>query len=101
MKHKQDSFWGKLNDYVEQMGRVSYGDLCTFVAEEGFKIETATRRLRENPSVGKEMSKSKRNTEYISAYYWKPYWNPSNLKITDVHTPEFRKMTEEIKRKLF
>jgi hypothetical protein len=70
--HKPDSLWTLLNKIIRERGQISYGELCQIVAEEGFKAETATRRLRksESPNVGHIIAKSKRNTDYIAGYKW-------------------------------
>lgn len=54
-------------------GYVTYGEVCQFAAEEGYKVETATRRLREVESIEPEMAKSKRGSVYIKGYRWKPF----------------------------
>ncbi len=72
MAHKEDSLWTLLNNYIKERGQITYGELCQKVAEEGYKVETATRRLRksESPSVEAIRAISKRSTEYISGYKW-------------------------------
>lgn len=72
MAHKEDSLWTILNNYIKERGQITYGELCQKVAEEGYKVETATRRLRksESPNVEAIRANSKRNTEYISGYKW-------------------------------
>lgn len=72
MPHKPDSLWTLLNNYIQERGQITYGELCQKVAEEGYKVETATRRLRksESPNVEAIRANSKRNTEYISGYKW-------------------------------
>lgn len=72
MAHKPDSLWTLLNQTIRERGQISYGDLCQIVAEEGYKVETATRRLRksESPNVEAIRAISKRNTEYIAGYKW-------------------------------
>ena len=67
----------KLFELIKTNKYVSYGEMCQFTAEEGYKISTSERRLREFMSVdgaliGAERKKSKRNTDYISAYLWLP-----------------------------
>lgn len=67
-----------LLDKVQSEGRVSYAALCQYTLEEGYKIETMGRRLREHAEDGlihPVFSRSKRNTEYISAYTAKPAEN--------------------------
>ena len=57
-----------LSKSVREKGYMSYGEICQIAAEEGSKVETATRRLRELESIEPVMAKSKRNTEYIKGY---------------------------------
>jgi len=62
----------KLENLINSRGYVSYGEICQFTAEEGYKISTGERRLRDLKEDGKvetEIKKSKRNTDYISGYY--------------------------------
>lgn len=69
----------KLYHLIKDKQNVSYGDICQYVSEEGYKVSTAERRLREltersakHPEVhiGKIIKKSRRNTDYIAAYFW-------------------------------
>lgn len=82
--HKPDSLWTLLNNYIKERGQITYGELCQKVAEEGYKVETAARRLRksESPNVEAIRANSKRNTEYISGYKWvgERVKSPANLK---------------------
>lgn len=82
--HKPDSLWTLLNNYIRERGQISYGELCQKVAEEGYKVETATRRLRksESPSVEAIRAISKRSTKYISGYKWvgEPVKAPATIK---------------------
>jgi hypothetical protein len=71
-----------LYNLVRSRGYLSYGDMCQFVAEEGYKVSTAERRLRglmarkneqgkpQTLEIQAVMKKSKRNTDYIAAYRW-------------------------------
>lgn len=64
------SFRQKLHDKILSEGRLSYGSMCQFAVEEGYKVDTATRRLRElaeDELIHLEWATSKRNTRYISA----------------------------------
>ena len=50
---------------------MGYGELCLYVAELGYKVSYAERQMRhlmEDGKISAERSRSKRNTEYISAY---------------------------------
>jgi hypothetical protein len=60
----------KLNDLIRSRGEVSYGELCQYVAELGYRVSTAERRLRhsESPDIEPVMKTSKRGTPYISGY---------------------------------
>ena len=76
------SFKSLLKEKIEREKYVSYGDICQFSVEEGYKVETATRRLRylcakrnehklpQVPEIRAVMKISKRNTEYIAAWEW-------------------------------
>ena len=73
------SLKNKLYNLIKEKGEVSYGEICQMTVEEGYKVSTAERRLRElteksdkHPVVhiGKTIKKSKRNTDYIAGYYW-------------------------------
>jgi hypothetical protein len=60
---------------VKEKGTVDYGSFCTFVVEEGFKISSAERRMREimaqpDSKIEATHKRSKRNTDYIAGYYW-------------------------------
>ena len=72
MKEKEISLKEKLQNLIRERGRISYGEMCQFVAEEGYKISTAERRLRksDSPMVKGIHAKSKRGTDYICAYEW-------------------------------
>ena len=71
-----------LHQKIHEMGYLSYGEMCQFVVEEGYKVDTASRRLRglcadkseaglpQTPQIAAITSKSKRNTEYISGWEW-------------------------------
>lgn len=71
-RHKENSLWTLLQNFIRERGRITYGEMCQFVAEEGYKISTAERRLRksESPQINRIHAKSKRNTDYICAYEW-------------------------------
>lgn len=61
----------KLHSLIQTHGRLSYGEICNYIAQEGYKVSYGERELRhlaEEKKIGTERSKSKRNTEYISAY---------------------------------
>lgn len=61
----------KLHDKIRTDGRMSYGTMCEYTVQEGYKVNTAERRLRElmeDNLVFAEWATSKRNTRYISAY---------------------------------
>lgn len=65
------SLRNKLYHHIKTNGEVTYGDMCTFVAREGYKMSYGERELRhlaEEKKIGTKRSKSKRGTEYISAY---------------------------------
>lgn len=65
----------KLLHKIQTEGTVTYGAMCQFVAELGYRIPTAERRLRElmeDNAVFALRKRSKRNTEYISAYTANP-----------------------------
>ena len=66
------SFRDKLNKFIRDRGRVSYGDFANFCVQEGYKISTGERELRESrsPDVGREEKRSKRGTNYIAFYVW-------------------------------
>lgn len=56
---------------IQTEGRVTYGALCQLTLEEGYKISTMDRRLREHAEdslIHPVFATSKRNTKYISAY---------------------------------
>lgn len=59
-----------LHNLIKERGEVSYGQVCQLCAEEGYKSETATRRLREMTDIEPVIAKSKRGTNYISGYKW-------------------------------
>lgn len=61
-----------LHQKLVEKGYLSYGEVCQICAEEGYKGETATRRLREMKDIQKEEKKSKRGTYYISGYRYNP-----------------------------
>lgn len=71
-----------LHNLIKQRGEVSYGEVCQVCAEEGYKVDTATRRLREMTDIEPVMGKSKRGTNYIKAYKWigEPVKSPANIK---------------------
>jgi hypothetical protein len=71
-RHKENSLWTLVQNFIRERGQISYGEMCQFVAEEGYKISTAERRLRksESPQINRIHAKSKRNTDYICAYEW-------------------------------
>lgn len=76
----------KLLNKIQTEGRVSYGALCQLTMEEGYKIATMDRRLREHAAEGKicpVMARSKRNTEYISAYTAEKVETPRPIVIPD------------------
>lgn len=63
----------KLFDLIMEVGYLSYGDMCQFVANEGYKVSTAERELRHLmaetiPYIKSEMKVSKRGSTYINAY---------------------------------
>jgi len=56
---------------IKERGQISYGAMCQFTVEEGYKIGTAERRLRElvhEQPIVPITAISKRNTEYISGW---------------------------------
>lgn len=57
-----------LHSKIKELGYLSYGSVCQICAEEGYKVDTATRRLRELTDIEPVISKSKRGTNYISGY---------------------------------
>lgn len=60
-----------LYNKIQTEGRVSYGAICQLTVELGYKVNTSERRLRELAEEGlisTEMAKSRRGTQYISAY---------------------------------
>lgn len=76
---KKQSLKTKLYHLIKDKQSVSYGEVCQFTIEEGYRVETMSRRLRElterstkHPEVhiGKIIKKSRRNTDYIAAYFW-------------------------------
>lgn len=87
----------RLSNLIRERGEVSYGEICQFVSEEGFKVETATRRLRELDSVEPVMAKSRRGTNYIKAYKWKGFVMPVLKPVF----PEKKIETLEVKGQLF
>lgn len=65
------SLKSKLLDLILSKGYVSYGEMAQFTVEEGYKVETSSRRLRELKEDGKiecETKTSRRHTPYISGY---------------------------------
>lgn len=65
------SLRNKLLNKIQVEGRVTYGALVQITLEEGYKVGTAERRLRElaeEELVYPVFATSKRNTKYISAY---------------------------------
>lgn len=65
------SLKSKLLDLINQEGYISYGQMAQFTVEEGYKIETSSRRLRElkeDDLIDCETKTSRRNTTYISGY---------------------------------
>lgn len=77
----QKSLKDILYNLIKQRGEVSYGQVCQLCAEEGYKSETATRRLREMTDIEPVIAKSKRGTNYISGYKWigEPVKSPATL----------------------
>ena len=72
---RKKSLKDKLHDLVKEKQSLGYGEMCQYVAEEGYKVSTAERRLRElmaesTPYISAVHKKSKRRTDYISDYYW-------------------------------
>ncbi len=57
-----------LHNRLRERGYLSYGEVMQLSVEEGYKGETATRRLREMPDIEPVMAKSKRGTNYIAGY---------------------------------
>lgn len=55
---------------IKEKGFMTYGEVCQIAAEEGYKVDTATRRLRELESIEPVMATSRRGTKYISGYKW-------------------------------
>lgn len=74
------SLRNKLLKKIQAEGELSYGAMCQFTVEEGYKVETSGRRLRELMEDGlvfAHRARSKRNTEYIASYTAKPPEKPS------------------------
>ena len=69
-----------MNENIKSRGQISYGDMVQICMELGYKISNGERRLRksESPNVEEIMGKSKRGTQYIVGYRWKPYFAPEN-----------------------
>lgn len=56
---------------LHSRGQVTYGEVCQFTVEEGYKVETASRRLRElvnEHPIEVITKKSKRGTNYIAGW---------------------------------
>lgn len=67
----KESLGEKLFNLIKQKGKLTYGQMCEFVNQEGYKISYAERELRRYQETGQithETQKSKRNSMYISAY---------------------------------
>lgn len=80
----------KLFNLIKEKGIISYGQMCQYVAEEGFKISTAERRLRElmhgeSPMIEPVMKKSRRNTDYISSYSFKGFIKKEPIYTLDIN----------------
>lgn len=64
---------------IQTEGTCTYGQLVEYTMQEGYKVETMGRRLREHAEdqlIYPIMRRSKRNTEYISAYTATPLKTP-------------------------
>lgn len=63
-----------LLNLIKDSHYLSFGEMCQFVAEEGYKVSYAERLLRylvEEEKITNEWRKSKRNTKYISGYFFR------------------------------
>jgi ATP-dependent Clp protease ATP-binding subunit ClpA len=65
----------KLYNLIKAQGSLTYGEMCSWVAEEGYKVSTGERELRRlvedetlNPRVDNMWKNSKRNKLYICGY---------------------------------
>jgi len=70
------SFKDNLYKLVEEKGTITYGELVNFSMEEGYKVDTMTRRMRElcdERGIEPLEKIGKRNQAYIYAYrLWEP-----------------------------
>lgn len=81
----------KLFSFIKEKGYVTYGDVCQFTVEEGYKVATAERRLRylmakkdengveKEPMIFKE-EKNPKETLIISLVTFSRGVNPSRNK---------------------
>ena len=70
---RKKSLKDKLLNLILTEGHISYGAICQFIAEEGKKVSTGERRLRElmaesTPYIKSEIKTSRRGTPYIAGY---------------------------------
>ena len=64
----------RLKKLIETKGEISFGELATFTAEEGYRVSNMERRMRELCSEGHAhaiMGLSRRKTEYITGWSFK------------------------------
>lgn len=62
----------KLYNHIKENKHVTYGDMCLFIAKEGYKVsygERVLRLLHEEGKIENQFETSKRNVPYIYAYY--------------------------------
>lgn len=89
---RKKSLKDKLLDLVLEKGYVSFGDICTFIAESGYKISGGERRLRElmaesTPYIKSEIKTSRRNTPYIAGYMRTDLVPPKKEQVIE-HLPD-------------
>lgn len=92
MSKRRKSLKDKLLDLVLEKGYVSYGEVAQYTAEEGYKISTAERRLRElmaesTPYIKSEIKTSRRNTPYIEGYIRTDLVPPKKEQVIE-HLPD-------------
>ena len=62
-----------LNTLIKERGHLTYGEMAQICVEEGYKVSTGERRLRESesPFVQSVKKVSKRGSLYTAVYEWK------------------------------
>lgn len=67
----KNSLQNKLYDLIKSNRSITYGEMCEFVNNEGYKISTAERKLRilhEGGKIDNQYRNSKKGKPYICGY---------------------------------